>query len=99
MYRLLDERGADLLITGHEHNYERFAPLSWRGSADIDGVRQFVVGTGGADLRGFTAKATGSRVRISSHGVLRLQLRSGDYSWEFVGTNRAVLDSGTAACR
>ena len=97
---LSNDRGTDLLLSGHEHNYERFAPLSAAGSSNPDGIRQFVVGTGGTTLRGFYGTATGSKTRISnSHGVLRLQLSVAGYDWDFLSTkNSGRSDAGSTAC-
>ena len=93
--------GVDLVLTGHEHNYERFAALNDRGQADPDrGMRQFVVGTGGFGLSAFGRAATGSEVRDSStFGVLRLVLGDGTYEWQFIAVDgRRVVDSGSDRC-
>ncbi len=76
----------ELVLSGHEHDYERFAPQRPSGVADaITGIRQFVVGTGGTGLRAFGTVQPNSEVRESStHGVLKLTLRANSYEWEFV---------------
>ena len=99
-WRLLYDAGADLVLSGHDHEYERFAPQDPAGALDVErGLREFVVGTGGKDLRAFTAIRANSQVREHrSFGVLWLQLRDGGYDWEFVTENGVVLDAGSAPC-
>jgi 3',5'-cyclic AMP phosphodiesterase CpdA len=98
-WRLLQQAGAELAVVGHEHAYERFAPLDSLGRPTPDGIRQFVVGTGGAPLYQFVMVAPGSEVRISAWGVLKLTLHPESYNWEFIAINGLVRDSGTGACR
>ncbi len=94
--------GADIVISGHRHNYERFAQQDPSGSADPGrGIRQFVVGTGGSGLSSFDGGvAANSEVRNdSAHGVLKLTLRPTSYDWEFVPVSGASFtDSGSASC-
>lgn len=93
--------GADVVLNGHSHNYERFAPQNPAGQAAADGIRQFVVGTGGKDLVGFGATPMpNSEVRNSdTYGLLRLTLHAGSYDWQFVPeAGRTFADSGGAAC-
>jgi 3',5'-cyclic AMP phosphodiesterase CpdA len=99
-WRLLEQYNAELVISGHEHLYERFAPLDFSGRPSPAGLRQFVVGTGGAPLYAFVAPPTpGSEVRISSWGLLKLTLNADHYAWEFLAVGGAVRDAGTAPCR
>jgi hypothetical protein len=100
LFKLLYDSNAELALTSHEHNYERFAPQNQEGVADsARGVREFIVGTGGANFTSFGATASNSQFRDSSHfGVLKLTLRSDRYDWEFVGENGTVYDSGTTLC-
>ena len=76
--------GADVIVNGHDHDYERFAPqnpAAARGSASA-GIRQFVVGTGGAALRGFREPIANSELRMAvTHGVIKLTLHDGAYDW------------------
>ena len=100
LWRTLQEAGADLALVGHDHHYERFAPQDAHGNADPDGIRQFVVGTGGKNLSSVSHPHPNSEVSDEeTYGVLRLVLRPGSYSWEFVpepgGTFR---DAGGEAC-
>ncbi|HEY7736968.1 MAG TPA: metallophosphoesterase [Candidatus Limnocylindrales bacterium] len=92
--------GADLVINGHDHDYERFAAQSPDGTADAErGLREFVVGTGGAELREFSRLAPNSLVRASvSHGVIAFTLRPTGYEWRFVATDAGFADSGNARC-
>lgn len=92
IWNTLQRFGADLLLTGHDHSYERFAPQSSGGQATPSGIRQFVVGTGGVGMRHFTTTiAPNSQRRLrSDFGVLILTLRRGDYSWEFRSSGRCA---------
>lgn len=92
---------ADLVLAGHEHSYERFAPQDPDGNADLEhGIREIVVGTGGRshDLLGFAIP--NSEVRDwSAYGVLKLTLAPGKYTWEFIPEEgKSFRDSGTGAC-
>jgi hypothetical protein len=99
-WRTLYDADADLVLSGHDHEYERYAPQDPEGVLDLErGLRQFVVGTGGKDLRPFVAPTPNSEVRLSQHhGVLRLWLRDAGYDWEFVNEQGIVLDAGSAPC-
>ena len=101
LWRTLQDGGADLVLSGHDHDYERFAPMDSSGRADPAGMRQFVVGTGGKGNRGFSSPRSTSEVRdSSSFGVLRLTLREAGYSWQFVpAAGGTFMDSGDATCR
>lgn len=93
--------GADLVLTGHEHNYERFSPLDPAGQVDpARGVRQFVVGTGGRSLYPFGPAVAGSEFRDGdSFGLLGLVLGDDGYEWQFVSVDgRRVVDSGSGQC-
>jgi hypothetical protein len=95
----LDELGVDVVLNGHDHLYERFAPQTAFGASDPGGIRQFTVGTGGAPLYDFVTARPNSETRLnSSFGVLRLTLREASYDWEHLTTQGSIGDSGTAAC-
>jgi acid phosphatase type 7 len=96
----LYDNGAELLLTGHSHNYERFAPVTPAPVADPDGVRQFVVGTGGRSLHTDTGpQAANSEVlRTDVFGVLELTLEPGAYSARFVGEDGTVVDETSGTC-
>ena len=101
LWQALYDFDADVVLSGHDHDYERFAPQTATGVADpVRGIREFVVGTGGRHLRVFGAVAANSQVRDStSFGVLRLTLRSNGYDWAFVpAAGSTFTDSGSASC-
>lgn len=101
VWRVLYEFGADVVINGHDHVYERFAPQNPKGQADPQkGIREFVVGTGGAGLYAFKQIRPNSEARNNrSYGVLKLTLGPTDYSWEFVpGAGEQFHDSGQSQC-
>lgn len=99
-WRVLFAAGADVVISSHDHFYERFAPQSPDGALDSQyGVRQFTVGTGGAPLTRPVRIIANSETAISMFGVLRLTLGSQSYRWEFLSSEGGtVLDSGTGEC-
>jgi hypothetical protein len=97
----LFEGGVDIVLSGHEHNYERFRPQRPDGAyAPNVGITQFVVGTGGVPLRSIGAIQPNSRVRnADTWGVLRLTLRPTDFSWRFVPiAGQNFTDRGTWPC-
>ena len=101
LWKLLFDAGADLVITAHEHDYERFAPLNDRGELDNQrGIRQIVVGTGGAKLRRFQAIHPHSVVRDhETFGVIKLELKPHGYEWQFVPVaGQTFTDSGKGTC-
>jgi chitodextrinase len=92
---------ADVVLNGHDHTYERFAPQRPDGIADpARGIREFVVGTGGSNHTSFSTVFANSQVRNSStYGVLRLTLRPTGYDWQFVPeAGKTFTDSGSAQC-
>jgi hypothetical protein len=101
LWQALYDYGADVVLSGHDHTYEQFAPQSPTGQADsIRGIREFIVGTGGAGLYPFPTIQPNSQVRNNTaHGVLKLTLHSTSYDWEFVPiAGQTFTDSGTANC-
>jgi calcineurin-like phosphoesterase family protein len=92
---------ADLVLAGHEHSYERFAPQDPDGHADAqNGIREIVVGTGGRshEFLGFAQPNSETR-DWTSYGVLKLTLTPGHYTWEFIAVPGATFhDSGEANC-
>jgi len=92
--------GADVVLTAHDADYERFAPQDPSGKPDRDhGLREFVVGTGGAPLGSFLAPRPNSELRVSlTHGVLQLTLHSNGYDWNFLPTVTDFHDRGSASC-
>jgi acid phosphatase type 7 len=93
LWRTLARARADVVLAGHDHHYERFAP--------IDGIRSFVVGTGGRSHYPVLLRRRGSQaVNDREFGVLRLTLRATSYSWRFVSVAGATYtDAGTGRCR
>ena len=86
---------ADIILNGHDHTYQRYAKQSPAGQAVSNGIRQFIVGTGGMSLSALGAEDANFEVgNDRDFGVLKLTLASDSYSWQFVGLNGAVLDSG-----
>lgn len=101
LWQALLDHDVEMLLAGHEHLYERTAPLDAEGKVDrSQGVRTFVVGTGGGQLYELAEPVHGSEVAFSdTHGVLRLTLRSSGYDWEFLpGTPGGSTDAGSAEC-
>lgn len=98
LFALLEAGGADVVINGHDHLYERFAVQSADGRPSERGLRQFTAGTGGAELYRFVTTAPNSEARIAQFGILRLSLQPGAYRWEFVLTAGGLADSGSEMC-
>jgi hypothetical protein len=93
--------GADIVLNGHDHDYERFAPQNPDGGADpAHGIREFVVGTGGKNQRGFRKPLPTTEIRSnSSFGVLQITLHAHDYDWKFVPVaGGQFTDSGSGTC-
>lgn len=101
-WQLLYQANAELVLNGHQHMYERFAPQTPNGVSDPQkGIREFIVGTGGAELNQSTPSGiANSQVRIAKTvGVLKLTLRQNGYDFAFVDSKTgAVLDSGSGSC-
>lgn len=100
-FELLQRGGVDVLVSAHDHIYERFAPMRPNGERDDrNGVRQFVAGTGGNGLYAIRSVQRHSERRQNRvYGVLKLTLRSTDYSWEFVPASPTQFrDQGSARC-
>jgi hypothetical protein len=100
LWGVLYRAGVDVVLNGHEHNYERFAAMTPGGQlAPGKGIREFVVGTGGASGYGFGSAIKGSQRRIADvPGVLRLTLRHRGYQWAFIGGGGRVRDRGNDRC-
>jgi|GEM_PF-792962 len=98
IWALLHSAHADLVLNGHEHDYEAFAPLDENGRPDSGGPQQFIVGTGGAHLGDFSAVKVGSLKRIAGKfAVLKLDLDDAGYRWSLL-SDGAVLDEGSRQC-
>ena len=100
-WQALYEANASVIIGGHDHDYERFAPQNPEGAADSKhGIREFVVGTGGKNHRPFAEIKPNSEVRdFTAFGVLKLSLRPKSYDWEFIPeAGKGFTDSGSGSC-
>ena len=100
LWQALYEAGADVVVNGHDHAYERFAPLDPAGTPDpARGLREFVAGTGGhSHQRTFAPEAFSELRTPRDFGVLRLTLRPRGYDWAFVAEGGFTADAGTGAC-
>jgi hypothetical protein len=101
IFQDLYSSGADVVLGGHAHDYERFAPQDPNGKLDRPrGIRQFVVGTGGAFFTAFGSPKPNSEVRNgSTYGVLFLTLHPNSYDWRFVHeAGKSFSDSGSQSC-
>jgi acid phosphatase type 7 len=94
----LHAAGADLILAGDAHHYERFAKMAPDGTTSQAGMREFVVGTGGRSLEGFPKVQPNSDMRVKAFGVLQLALHETSYDWQFLDESRAVRDAGSEAC-
>jgi hypothetical protein len=101
IFQALYGSGADVVLSGHDHDYERFAPQTpWGIGNAMFGIREFVVGTGGRVLYPLSASAPHSEVRNSdAFGVLMLTLHPSGYDWQFVPeAGKTFADSGSGTC-
>ncbi len=99
LWQALHDAHVDVVLNGHEHNYERFAPQDPHGAADPRGPRQFIVGTGGRGLSPFGPPIANSELRTRDHfGLLTMTLRPTGYDWAFRSTNGTTPDSGSSNC-
>jgi hypothetical protein len=102
IWQILYNAGADVVLNGHDHLYERFGPQTPDGRGDpARGIREFIVGTGGvnADYRFVTTKPNSEQRITGQNGVLKLTLAADNYQWEFVtAPNGSIADSGSGTC-
>lgn len=99
-WRVAAAAGVEIVLNGHDHDYERFAPMDANGAPSATGVREFVVGTGGYNLNPFRATQPNSAVRNNStFGVLELTLHAASYDWQFVPiAGQTFTDRGHGSC-
>ena len=100
-WKMLVTAKADIVLASHDHDYERFVPLNAEGERDDkNGIRSFVVGTGGASLTPmFFAKSTTEIRDNTTHGVLKLNLHAKSYDWEFLPVEgQSFTDKGQGNC-
>ncbi|MCA1712181.1 MAG: metallophosphoesterase [Actinobacteria bacterium] len=99
LWRALYDNRADVVLAGHEHNYQRFAPQDASGTVDrVNGIREFVVGTGGKNLTSSADAANRELLYRAGFGVLLLTLGDGSYDWRFAGTQGQPVDDGSSTC-
>lgn len=100
LWEMLQHHGVSLALSGHDHDYERFAPLDTDGRPDTRrGIRSFVVGTGGAALYTIDGVRPNSEKRDASNwGILRLELYPDRYSWKYLTADGKVADQGSGEC-
>ena len=101
LWDALYEANADVVVNGHDHDYERFAPQTPDGAPDPGrGIREFVVGTGGKSHRPFSEPKPNSEVRdATAFGVLKLTLKSKSYDWQFIPEEgKTFTDAGSGVC-
>jgi hypothetical protein len=100
-WQALYDANAEVILNGHDHDYERFAPQDPNGNADQKrGIREFVVGTGGKNHREFGIRRANSEVRDNTaFGVLKLTLKTTGYDWKFIPeAGKTFTDSGSGSC-
>jgi hypothetical protein len=99
LWRDLYAAGADVVLNGHQHDYERLAPVDASGNRDAAfGMRQFVVGTGGEAVGLPSRRTTSEKAQGRYNGVLKLTLHATSYDWQWVGTSGSFTDTGTTSC-
>jgi calcineurin-like phosphoesterase family protein len=99
VWRTLEQAGAEFVVNGHDHIYERFAPQDISGRPTASGIREFVVGTGGATHYAIGPIMPNSQVQASVWGLIKFTLRADGYDWEFVPVaGESFRDSGTDLC-
>ncbi len=101
IWNILYGAGAEIVLNGHDHHYERFALQDPNGQIDpLRGIRQFIVGTGGAYMIELpnTRAANSEYSQDYTFGILALSLYSDRYEWRFIDVNHAMLDSGDGVC-
>lgn len=101
LFQALYDHGAEVVVNGHNHQYERFAPMTPQGVRDdARGIREFVAGTGGEDETGFGTVQPNSEAReTGTFGVLELTLHANSFDWRFVPVaGKTYSDSGTGTC-
>jgi hypothetical protein len=98
-WNLLYAAHADIVLDGHDHIYERFSPQTPTGASNPNGIRQFTVGTGGANHTAIAAVAANSVVRnTNTFGILALTLHPTGYNWSFKPAAGSFTDSGSGSC-
>jgi hypothetical protein len=100
LWDVLYQRGAEIVLNGHVHHYERFAPQTPGGISDsVNGIREFIVGTGGIEKGGSAFVVGTLQATAKTYGVLKLTLRAGSYDWQFLpAAGETFTDAGSGTC-
>jgi hypothetical protein len=101
LWNALHEKRADVVLAAHKHLYERFQPLGRNGQTEPNrGIRQFIVGTGGANHTSLALRVPNSDVyNVDTFGILRMTLHADSYDWQFVPVpGESFTDAGAASC-
>jgi hypothetical protein len=99
LFKVTYQGRGELFLSGHDHNYQRFAPRRPDGTLSSSGVRQFVVGTGGKDLTGYRTSVQRTQSRMNTRfGALRLELTPTGYQAQFVSTGGITMDTVSGTC-
>lgn len=103
LWKLLDDNGVDLVLNGHEHNYQRFVPMDSAGNADPNGMAEFIVGTGGDSYQPLpksTQPSVLAAVETGTYGIMKLTLNPGGYDYQFVPIpgDPPFSDAGSGVC-
>jgi acid phosphatase type 7 len=99
LWDALHAHGAELVLNGHDHNYQRYRPMRPDGTADPNGIREIIVGTGGKNHTALRADSRREAANDTTFGVLKLTLRPDGYDWRFVPEAGATYsDAGSSLC-
>lgn len=98
LWRVLDEFGVDVVLNGHDHLYERFGAQDVDGRPRVNGIRQFIAGTGGAHLYTPGTPKPNSEARAGVYGLLVMTLNANAYQWDFASVDNTFRDTGSGAC-
>jgi alkaline phosphatase len=98
IFEFLVQNGFDVVVNGHDHIYERFSRQDADGRLNENGIRQFTVGTGGAELTRAVRATPNSGLVLAAFGIMRLTLRPESYDWEFLQTAGSLGDNGSTPC-
>ncbi len=101
LWQALYDNHVELLLVGHDHIYERFAPQTATGAADAKGVREFIVGLGGRNKTSLGAAGRRANSEVfynSDFGVIKFNLHPASYDWQFINLSGQIVDAGTSGC-